>query len=171
MNVFQELCFTPGPIWFSYVLMLQHRKACVFLEISSEATKSCSLCSYVHKHTQWTFPILKEAPKGKGQKRNTFQSGSSIDFFWLYWMQRQRLSVLWLTLGSLSSVSSQVMVARTSGYAHDPEGPISLLPLSVQSSPLLPGVSWDSWLLVWVPLLFRISYLAVGLAFWSLHRH
>lgn len=139
MNVFQELCFTPGPIWFSYVLMLQHRRACVFLEISSEATKSCSLCSYVHKHTQWTFPILKEAPKGKGQKRNTFQSGSSIDFFWLYWMQRQRLSVLWLTLGSLSSVSSQVMVARTSGYAHDPEGPISLLP------PLCPELTPASW--------------------------
>lgn len=71
--MFLEFCFSPGLIWFS-VCSTGREGKCVFLEISSEATMPGSLCSCAYKHSQQTFPILNETPRGKGTFPVKFQN-------------------------------------------------------------------------------------------------
>lgn len=125
-NYFRS-CFSPGLIWFCCTLMVQHRKARGVCSWKSHWKLLSLVLSVVMFTTTPSRPFLfwKKLQREKAREGILpvkFQISSGCPVL----LQRQELWVPWVTLGSLSSVLSQVMVAITRGGAHDPEGPVSL---------------------------------------------
>lgn len=84
MNIFQELCFSPGLIWLSCSLLLQHREvwgACPWK--SHQQLQSLALCSLF---TKQILLFWRKLQREKGRK-GIFQLSLSIDSFWLFYTE------------------------------------------------------------------------------------